>query len=93
MCKNLILGHTHANITKAPLTRVSLFHKPVSLGIFLKMDIMGNSRLGLKLSMGRGRLFTSEKGALLAIIMKVPLPAGVLWMSSADPVETKRLPE
>ena len=53
MCTNLILGHTHANITQAPLTRVSLFHKPVSLGIFLKMDTMGNSRLGVKLSMGQ----------------------------------------
>ena len=50
MCTNRILGLTRANITKAPLTRVSLFHKPASLGIFLKLDTMGNLRLGLKLS-------------------------------------------
>ena len=75
MCTNRILGLTRANITKAPLTRVSLFHKPASLGIFFKMDTMGNLRLGLKLSMGqRTFIHFGEKSFTGNIGLKRSLP-------------------
>ena len=64
MCTNRILGLTRANITKAPLTRVSLFHKRASLGIFLKMDTIGNLRLGLKLSIGAEDVYSLRRKEL-----------------------------
>ena len=75
MCTNRILGLTRANIMKAPLTRVSLFHKPASLGIFLKMDTMGNLRLGLELSMGqRTFIHFGENSCIGNVGLKRSLP-------------------
>ena len=64
VCTNRILGRIHENIAKAPLTRVSLFHKLASLGISLTNGHNGKFTVGIKIIDGAEDVYSLRRKEL-----------------------------